>query len=84
MAQDAFCWAAVCTITRIYDQSPDHNDLGVGPIGGNGARNLAANASALPVIVDGHHVYGLYIQPGDGYRDDVTRGVAVGNQSQGS
>ena len=83
-AQDSFCWAAVCTITRIYDQSPDHNDLGVGPIGGNGTRDLAANAGALPVTVDGHHVYGLYIQPGDGYRNDVTRGVAVGDQPQGA
>lgn len=83
-AQDAFCWAAVCTITRIYDQSPDHNDLGVGPVGGNGPRDLAANARALPVTVDGHHVYGLSIQPGDGYRNDVTRGVAVGNQPQGA
>jgi non-reducing end alpha-L-arabinofuranosidase len=83
-AQDTFCAGAVCTITRIYDQSPEHNDLGVGPIGANGARDLAANASALPVTVDGHHVYGLYIQPGDGYRNDVTRGVAVGNQPQGA
>jgi len=82
--QDAFCANAVCTITRIYDQSPDHNDLGVGPIGGSGPTDLAANASALPVTVDGHHVYGLYIQPGDGYRNDVTRGVAVGHQPQGT
>jgi hypothetical protein len=83
-AQDTFCAGTVCTITRIYDQSPDHNDLGVGPIGGNGPTDSAANASALPVTVDGHHVYGLYIQPGDGYRNDVTRGVAVGDQPQGA
>ena len=31
-SQDTFCAGAVCTITRIYDQSPDHNDLGDGPI----------------------------------------------------
>jgi non-reducing end alpha-L-arabinofuranosidase len=83
-AQDIFCGGTVCTITRIYDQSPDHNDLGVGPIGQNGPPDSAANASALPVTVAGHHVYGLYIQPGDGYRDDVTRGVAVGDQPQGA
>ena len=83
-AQDTFCAGAVCTISRIYDQSPDHNDLGVGPIGQHGTWDSAANASALPVTVDGHHVYGLYIQPGDGYRNDVTRGVAVGSQPQGA
>jgi hypothetical protein len=83
-AQDSFCWAAVCTITRIYDQSPDNNYRGVGPIGQNGAQDLAANASALPVTVDGHHVYALYIQPGDGYRSDVTRDVAIGKQPQGA
>jgi non-reducing end alpha-L-arabinofuranosidase len=82
--QDAFCAGTVCTITRIYDQSPEHNDLDVGPIGANGGADLAANASALPVTVDGHHAYGLYIQPGDGYRDDATRGVAVGSQPQGA
>jgi hypothetical protein len=83
-AQDTICAGAVCTITRIYDQSPDRNDLGVGPVGQHGAQDSAANASALPVTVDGHHVYGLYIQPGDGYRNDVTRGVAVGRQPQGA
>jgi hypothetical protein len=76
--QDAFCWATVCTITRIYDQSPEHNDLGIA------VTDFPANASALPVTVDGHHVYGLYIQPGDGYRNYVTRGVAVGSQPQGA
>src|SRR3984885_11884836 len=35
-AQNSFCAGTVCTITRIYDQSSFHNDLGVGPIGGNG------------------------------------------------
>jgi hypothetical protein len=83
-SQDTFCAEAVCAITRIYDQSPEHNDLDVGPIGSNGRADLPANASALPVTVDGHHVYGLYIQPGDGYRNDVTRGVAVGSQPQGA
>ena len=84
VAQDTFCAGAVCTITRIYDQSPDHNDLGVGPIGQHGVWDSAANASALPVTVDGRHVYGLYVQPGEGYRNDVTRGVAVGRQPQGA
>src|ERR1700689_4809978 len=81
-AQNSFCAVTVCTITRIYDQSPDHNDLGVGPIGGNGGPDAAAIANALPVIVDGHHVYGVNVQAGVGYRNDVTRGVPVGSQPQ--
>jgi non-reducing end alpha-L-arabinofuranosidase len=81
-AQNSFCLDTVCTITRIYDQTPYHNDLGVGPIGGNGGPDAAAIANALPVIVDGHHVYGVNVQAGVGYRNDVTRGVPVGSQPQ--
>src|ERR1700689_5349075 len=81
-AQNSFCAGTVCTITRIYDQSPYHNDLGVGPIGGNGGPDASAIANALPVIVDGHHVYGVNVQAGVGYRNDVTRGVPVGSQPQ--
>jgi non-reducing end alpha-L-arabinofuranosidase len=77
-AQDTFCTGTVCTIIRIYDQSPEHNDLGIA------LTDFPANASALPATVDGHHVYGLYIRPGDGYRNYVTRGVAVANQPQGA
>ena len=82
LAQNSFCLDTVCTITRIYDQSPNHNDLGVGPIGGNGGPDAAAIANALPVIVDGHHVYGVNVQAGVGYRNDVTHGIPVGSQPQ--
>src|SRR3984885_14128142 len=81
-AQNSFCAGTVCTITRIYDQSPYHNDLGVGPIGGNGGAGAAGVAHGPPVIVDGHHVYGVNVQAGVGYRNDVTHGVPVGSQSQ--
>jgi Alpha-L-arabinofuranosidase B, catalytic/Ricin-type beta-trefoil lectin domain-like len=83
-AQNSFCAGTVCTITRIYDQSPYHNDLGVGPIGGNGGPDAAAIANALPVTIDGHHVYGVSVQAGVGYRNDVTTGVPVGSQPQGA
>src|SRR5690242_2171324 len=33
-AQDAFCANTVCWITRLYDQSPNHNDLTQAPRGG--------------------------------------------------
>ncbi len=82
--QNSFCAGTVCTITRIYDQSGHHNDLGVGPIGGNGGPDAAAIATALPVKAGGHLVWGVSVQAGVGYRNDVTDGVATGGQPQGA
>jgi hypothetical protein len=82
--QNAFCAGTICTISRLYDQSPFHNDLGIEPIGGNGSPDVGAIANALPVTVAGHQVYGLNVQAGVGYRNDVTNGVATGGQPQGA
>src|ERR1700689_3110151 len=79
-AQNSFCAGTVCTITRIYDQSPYHNDLGVGPIGGNGGPDAAAIANALPVTIGGHQGYGGSVQAGVGDRNDVTPRGPVGRQ----
>ena len=35
-AQDSFCAGTTCTITEIFDQSPQHNNLTIGPAGGAG------------------------------------------------
>ena len=83
-AQNAFCAGTVCTITRLYDQSRERNDLGIEPVGGNGSADVGAIANALPVTVDGHQVYGLNVQAGVGYRNDVTDGVPTGGQPQGA
>jgi hypothetical protein len=83
-AQNTFCAGTVCTITRLYDQSRERNDLGIEPIGGNGSADAGAIANALPVTVDGHQVYGLNVQAGVGYRNDVTDGVPTGSQPQGA
>ncbi|WP_328806354.1 arabinofuranosidase catalytic domain-containing protein [Streptacidiphilus fuscans] len=83
-AQDAFCANTVCTITRIYDQSPGGNDLTVEGAGGNGAADQGAIANALPLTVAGHHVYGLDVQAGVGYRNDATKGVPTGSEPQGA
>src|SRR5579863_5156283 len=82
--QNAFCTGTDRTITRLYDQSPERNDLGIEPVGGNGSADAGAIANALPVVVDGHQVYGLNVQAGVGYRNDVTRGVPTGAQPQGA
>ena len=82
--QDTFCAGTVCTISRLYDQSPERNDLGIEPVGGNGSADAGAIANALPVVAGGHQVYGVSVQAGVGYRNDVTRGVPAGAQPQGA
>lgn len=87
--QDKFCANASCTITKLYDQSPNHNDLTAAPPGGaaqgrgpNGY-DIPAVANALPVMLDGHKVYGIAISPGMGYRNDTAKGTAVDGQPEG-
>ncbi len=87
-AQDAFCRNTDCWLTRIYDQSGHHNDLTQAPRGGfsgpamGGFNNLPL-AGMAPVMVLGHQVYGVYIEPGMGLRDDDPRGTAVDDQAEG-
>jgi hypothetical protein len=71
-------------ITIIYDQSGRGNNLTQAPAGGaaGGPDNLA-NATALPVMAGGHKVYGVFVAPGTGYRNDATNGIATGAQAQG-
>ena len=43
------------------------------------------DATALPVMAGGHKVYGVFVSPGTGYRDDATTGVATQeSQPQGA
>ena len=87
-AQDAFCANTVCWITEIYDQSPRHNDLTQAPRGGfsgpamGGLNNLPI-ADMAPATVMGHKVYGVFIEPGMGLRDDHPAGTAVDDQAEG-
>ena len=83
-AQDSFCAGTNCVITILYDQSGHGNNLTQAPAGGaaGGPDNLA-NANALPLVVAGHHVYGVYVAPGTGYRNDHTSGIATGDNAEG-
>jgi len=81
-AQNSFCAGTTCTITEIFDQTSRHNNLTIEGPGGNGGQDHGANASALPLTVGGHQVYGLDVTAGVGYRDDHTSGVATGGQPQ--
>ena len=87
--QDTFCANTSCAITKIYDQSPNRNDLTPAPPGG-AARgpgldgyDIAAVANALPVTISGHKVYGIAVTPGTGYRNDTPVDTAIHGQAEG-
>jgi hypothetical protein len=87
-AQDAFCAGTYCWITKVYDQSPKHNDLIQAPRGGfsgpalGGFNNLPI-ADMAPVTIMGHKAYGVFIAPGMGLRQDDAKGTAVDDQAEG-
>ncbi len=87
--QDTFCANSSCTITKLYDQSPIHNDLKPAPPGG-AARgpgpdgyDFPSVANALPASAGGHKVYGVAVSPGTGYRNDTPTGTVVHGQPEG-
>jgi hypothetical protein len=86
--QDAFCAGSACTITKIYDQSTNHNDMPIswggfwkGP-GPNGS-DVGADAKALPVTLAGHKAYGVKVTQGVGYRVDNARNAPTGSHPEG-
>jgi hypothetical protein len=87
--QEQFCAGTVCTITKIYDQSSNQNDLTPAPSGGAakgpgpGGYDLPAKADAVPLTVGGHKVYGIGIEAGMGYRNDHSKETAVHGQPEG-
>jgi hypothetical protein len=87
-AQDAFCVNAACLVTKVYDQSPNHNDLTQAPRGGfsgpamGGFNNLPI-ADMAPITIGGHKAYGVFIEPGMGLRNNDTRGIATDDQPEG-
>ncbi len=69
-AQDAFCANTTCLITKVHDQSPNHNDLAQAPRGGfsgpamGGFNNLPI-ADMAPITISGHKAYGVQRHHGD-------------------
>ena len=93
-AQDSFCSGVDCIVDMIMDQTENKNhllvgiggDVATGP-GGRAAPDLGVNASRLPITLQGHKVYGAYVEPGMGYRTNNTDnkpcpGVATGNEPE--
>jgi len=91
-AVDAFCSGTTCTVSKVYDQSGNGNDLlraSKGPTG-NGTHSgddcYESTATKQSVTAGGHKVYVLYMAQYEGYRTalNVTaKGVAIGNKDQG-
>lgn len=87
-AQDTFCANTYCWITTVYDQSVNGNHLDQAPRGAfigpamGGFNNLPI-ADMAPVTVMGHKVYGVFIAPDMGLRQNDTRGIAVDDQAEG-
>jgi len=87
-AQDAFCANTYCSITIVYDQSPQHNDLTQAPRGGfsgpgMGGFNSLPVADMAPITIMGHKAYGVFIEPGMGLREDDPKATAVDDQGEG-
>ena len=67
--QNAFCAGTSCVVTKIYDQTPDHDDLVPQPPTTARYSNTTyaddpVSATALPILAGGHPVYGLKFQSG--------------------
>src|SRR5215469_3836949 len=87
-AQDAFCANTTCVITKIYDQSPHHNDLTQAPRGAFGGPAMGGFdnlpiADTAPITIGGHKAYGVFIAPGMGLRNNHPTGTATGDQPEG-
>jgi hypothetical protein len=84
-AQNTFCANTTCTITKLYDQTTDGNDLSVAGPGANvPTADSPVTATALPVTVGGNQVYGMYFNSGNGYRNDSTRDIPVNADPEGA
>ena len=65
-------------------QSPRGNNLTSAPAGEHkNTPDDEASATALKLTVGGHAVYAVVVNPGIGYRDDATSGIATGDEPEG-
>ena len=83
--QDEFCAGSSCTVSIIYDQTSNHNDLkksGVAHWLSNGGAE--ADASFGKASVNGHTVHGIYVTAWSkvAYRNNSTKGIATGNEAE--
>jgi hypothetical protein len=84
--QDSFCSGTSCTISILYDQSPNHNDLAKSPVahwlpeGGT-----ESSATAATIKVSGHTVHGIFVtgfSTNVAYRNNTTKSIATGDEPE--
>jgi hypothetical protein len=85
--QDSFCSGTTCTISILYDQSSNHNDLRKAPAGATWLANGGNESSATKgkITVSGHTAYGIYVtgfSDNVAYRNNATKGIATGNGAE--
>jgi hypothetical protein len=85
-SQDAFCAGTTCVTTVVYDQSGHGNDLwyqGSTMVPGS-TSSKPATATTESLMVGGHKVYSLYINPNNSYWVDASKsGIALGAEPEG-
>ena len=90
-SQDAFC-TSTCTVSLLYDQSGNANNLKTGTKGTTSGGTYSAtddfesSATKGSVTAGGHKVYVLYMAAREGYRSPLgvkAKGVPQGNTAQG-
>jgi len=84
-AQDTFCSNTNCVITIVYDQSGKGNFLEYQGAGSSvGGMADPASATGESLMVSGHKVYSLFINPGNSYwRNGSQSGVPTGSAPEG-
>jgi hypothetical protein len=94
--QVSFCSGTTCTITELYDQTANGNNMPISPgkscsgcsngipgPGPNGS-DIGSPAMALPVTIGGQPAYGaLFDAQGTGYRNNAAKNVPTGSQPEG-
>jgi hypothetical protein len=94
--ENTFCAGTSCTITELYDQTSNANNMPISPgtscsgcSGGNAGpgpngMDIGAPAQALPIYIGGQPAYGIdFNKFGVGYRDNSARNLPTGSQSDG-
>ena len=88
--QDTFCSGTTCTVSLLYDQSGNGNNLKVAPGGLSGGGTYAAmpdfesSATKDSLTISGHKVYALYMNAREGYRlTAVGKAMPTGAKAQG-
>lgn len=89
-AQDTFCSGTTCTVSLLYDQSGNGNNLPVAKKGLSAGGSYAAmddfesSATKGSIMVNGHKVYSLYMAAREGYRLAAKgKSIPTGTAAQG-